>query len=143
MLTRLCLTLVNLFFPPLAVLLLTGPYTDTLISCLLFIAGVIPSHIHGFYLSCTYYHRKSRVRKGKYPGGPKAGIFDEKVWRGGASRERVQELRAGEEERRRGGGRRVGGRGTRGNLVTEEVKVCMTTVGAQDRKRYTGSRGWA
>lgn len=100
MLTRLCLTLINVFFPPLSVLLLTGPYTDTLINCLLFIAGVIPSHIHGFYISCTYYHRKGKVRKGKYPGGQKAGIFDEKVWRGGASRERVEELREEEEERR-------------------------------------------
>ena len=41
MLTRLCLTLINLFFPPLSVLLLTGPYTDTLVNCLLFIAGVM------------------------------------------------------------------------------------------------------
>ncbi|KAM0802015.1 hypothetical protein BDR22DRAFT_151582 [Usnea florida] len=79
MLTRLCLTLINIFFPPLSVLLLTGPYTDTLVNCLLFIAGVIPSHIHGFYISCTYYHRKGKVRKGRYPGGPKAGIFDERM----------------------------------------------------------------
>ena len=121
MLTRLCLTLINLFFPPLSVLLLTGPYTDTLINCLLFIAGVIPSHIHGFYISCTYYHRKGKVRKGKYPGGPKAGIFDERVWRGGASRARVEELRVVGEERlwekseRKRGKRNVGMVGRRGS----------------------------
>lgn len=116
MLTRLCLTLINIFFPPLSVLLLTGPYTDTLVNCLLFIAGVIPSHIHGFYISCTYYHRKGKVRKGRYPGGPKAGIFDEKVWRGGASRGRVEELRVAEEERRweKKDGRRGKGKGSKG-----------------------------
>lgn len=50
MLTRLCLTLINIFFPPLSVLLLTGPYTDTLINCLLFIAGVmyVVSGVPGF-----------------------------------------------------------------------------------------------
>ena len=64
-----------------------------------------PSHIHGFYLSCTYYHRKGKVRKGRYPGGPKAGIFDQRVWRGGASRERVEELR-GEEGKKKAGQRR-------------------------------------
>lgn len=102
MLTRLCLTIINIFFPPLSVLILTGPYTDTLVNCLLFIAGVVPSHIHGFYISCTYYHRKRKVRKGRYPGGPKAGIFDERVWRGGASKARVEELRVLGEERKRG-----------------------------------------
>lgn len=58
MLTRLLLTLTNIFFPPLAVLLLTGPYTDTLLNCIFFLLGVLPSHIHGFYISCTYFHRK-------------------------------------------------------------------------------------
>lgn len=51
------------------------------------------------------------MRKGKYPGGPKAGIFDERVWRGGASRGRVEELRVEGEEARKGG--KVGRRGSR------------------------------
>lgn len=111
MITRLALTLINIFFPPLAVLLLTGPYTDTLLNCIFFLLGVIPSHIHGFYISCTYFHRKNKVRKGRYPGGPKWLIFDRKVWNGCASDQKVEELRRGMEEVRwrKGGGRKGGG----------------------------------
>lgn len=151
MLTRLCLTLINLFFPPLSVLLLTGPYTDTLINCLLFIAGVIPSHIHGFYISCTYYHRKRKVRKGKYPGGPKAGIFDERVWRGGASRGRVEELRVeGKEERLggkrkggkvgRSGSRRVDGYDVKGGLRRNDEDYEGWGAHGRDGASYRGGR---
>ena len=98
--------------PPLAVCLITGPQTDTLVSCFLFLCGVIPSHIHGFYLSCTYFHRyddvplrstetvalntdprRKKARKGRYPGPPCTFIFDRRVWYGGLS--------SGEVERRR------------------------------------------
>ena len=78
-----------------------------------------PSHIHGFYLSCTYYHRKGKVRKGRYPGGPKAGIFDQRVWRGGASRERVEELRGEEEEGRGGRGKKKAGQRRRRRRVDD------------------------
>jgi len=111
MLHRLSLTLITIVFPPLTVLLLTGPYTDTLISCILFLCAVIPSHIHAFYISCTYFHRKKKIRKGRYPGGPKTLIYDEKVLNGGADEDMVEELRVDEQERRmakeekrRGGG---------------------------------------
>ena len=111
MLHRLFLLSINIFFPPLAILLLTGPYTDTLINCILFLCGVIPSHIHAFYISCTYFHRKKKVRKGKYPGGRKALIYDRKVWYGGATAVEAEALRAEEQdEKRRGGGRRGGKR---------------------------------
>ena len=92
MIDRLLLTVVNISFPPLAVFLITGPSTDTLINCCLFICAIIPSHIHGFYITCTYFHRKHKVRKGKYPGGPKCLIFDTKVCNGGASDWEVDEL---------------------------------------------------
>lgn len=51
------------------------------------------------------------MRKGIYPGGRKAGVFDERVWRGGASRGRAEELRVEEEERV--GGKKDGGLGGR------------------------------
>ena len=44
---RLSLTLINIVFPPLAVLILAGPGYDCLISCVFFLLAVIPSHIHG------------------------------------------------------------------------------------------------
>ena len=65
---------------------------DCIINTLFFIAGVLPGHIHGFYITCTYFRRKRKVRKGKYPGGRKAMIYSEKVWNGGASNEHVREL---------------------------------------------------
>ncbi|KAL2051403.1 hypothetical protein ABVK25_008270 [Lepraria finkii] len=101
MIDRLLLTIVNIFFPPLTVFLITGPYADTLVNCCLFICGIIPSHIYGFYISCTYFHRKNKVRKGKRPGGLKSLVLDETVWNGGASEEEIDELREKREEKRR------------------------------------------
>lgn len=63
-----------------------------MINTLLFIAGVIPAHIHGFYLSCTYYSRKRKVRKGRFPGGKKSFIYSQRVINGGASDETVEEI---------------------------------------------------
>jgi len=58
----------------------------------LFLAGIIPGHIHGFYIICTYFHRKRKVKKGRYPGGRKMGIFSERVWNGDASNAKVRDL---------------------------------------------------
>jgi len=142
MITRLLLTIINIFFPPLTVLLITGPYTDTLVNCFLFLAGVIPSHIHAFYISCTYFHRKSKVRKGKYPGGRKNFIYDKKVWNGGASDERVEELWERHEEGKRASVEKKGGgvskmRNQRGSVYNGESQV---GDGSERRsKMYTNS----
>lgn len=42
--------MVNIFFPPLAVMMMTGLGADTLLNSLLFLCAVIPSHVHGFYI---------------------------------------------------------------------------------------------
>lgn len=65
---------------------------DCLINTLFFIAGVIPGHIHGFYVTCTYFHRKHKVKRGRYPGGRKTGIYSEEVWNGGATNRHVDQL---------------------------------------------------
>ncbi|KAF2148421.1 hypothetical protein K461DRAFT_262564 [Myriangium duriaei CBS 260.36] len=80
---RICLTCINIFFPPLAVLILTGPGMDTLVNCVLFLLAIIPSHIHGFYISCIYYSRRRKVKKGRYPGKPHSFIYSEQVNNGG------------------------------------------------------------
>lgn len=80
-------------------LLVAGPGMDCILNTIFFIAGVIPGHIHGFYITCTYFRRKRKVRKGRYPGGKKAGIFSEKVWNGGASNEEVRDLLIAERRR--------------------------------------------
>ena len=92
-LERLTISLVNLFFPPLAVLLLCGPEIDFLINCLLFLVGVIPSHLHAFYISFTYFRRKRKVRKGVYPGKWRWGIYSSRVQKGGASNTEIARLK--------------------------------------------------
>lgn len=135
---RIFITLTNIFFPPLAVIFLTGFGLDTFINAfvslpspmpyisfppmppqkqnknikkinnqatsLLFLAAIIPSHIHGFYLSCTYFHRRRKVRKGRYPGGPKPLIYSENVLFGGARWDEVQQLKRREDEENGRGG---------------------------------------
>lgn len=83
---RLIISFCNVFFPPLAVALLTGWTShETFLNSVLFLLAVIPSHIHGFYVGIVYFTRKRRVRQGKWPGLPqKAGIRSEKVLTGGA-----------------------------------------------------------
>jgi uncharacterized membrane protein YqaE (UPF0057 family) len=47
---RIMLMMVNIFFPPLAVMMMTGLGPDTFLNSLLFLCAVIPSHVHGFYI---------------------------------------------------------------------------------------------
>lgn len=91
---RVVITCLNIVFPPLAVAMLTGATSpDTLINCVLFLLAIIPSHIHGFYISLTYFNRKRKVRRGKWPGRDRAGIYSDKVQTGGIGREAAKELR--------------------------------------------------
>jgi len=102
---RVMVFLINIFCPPLSVMLVAGVGPDCLINTLFFLAGVLPGHLHGFYITCTYFYRKRKVCKGRYPGGRKAGIHSERVWNGGASNARVQELWERERRKEREGGR--------------------------------------
>jgi uncharacterized membrane protein YqaE (UPF0057 family) len=90
---RLGMTLINIFFPPLTILIICGPETDLIINCLLFLAAILPSHIHSFYISCTYFNRKRKVRKGVYPGKWRWGIYSQKVQNGGASNREIARLK--------------------------------------------------
>ncbi|KAK6074978.1 Plasma membrane proteolipid 3-like protein 3 [Seiridium cupressi] len=60
MFKRLVVLFFNLLFPPLAVFLLCGFGADFAMNCFLFLLAVIPSHIHGMYISFIYFHRKNR-----------------------------------------------------------------------------------
>ena len=103
MFKRLGLWLINIFFPPLSVLLLCGPDADFAINCALFICAVIPSHIHCFYISFTYFGRKKKVRKGKYPGDWRGMIYSEKVQYGGATKQEYKQLKWEKENGKTGG----------------------------------------
>jgi uncharacterized membrane protein YqaE (UPF0057 family) len=96
---RLAITIVNIFFPPLAVYLLCGLGEDFLLNCLLFLLAVLPSHIHAFYISFIYFHRKRKIRKGVYPGEHPRGIYSERVQYGGANKSEIKKLRREEEMR--------------------------------------------
>ncbi|KAK5132173.1 hypothetical protein LTR08_000330 [Meristemomyces frigidus] len=89
---RICLTVINIFFPPLAVAMLCGLDHDCLVNCFLFLLAVIPAHVHGFYISCTYFHRRHKVKKGRWPGGAKSMIRSRNVINGGASNAEVDAL---------------------------------------------------
>jgi len=83
----------NILFPPIAVWMLCGAGEDLLISSVLFLLAVIPSHIHGFYLSWTYFNRKRKIRKGEYPGRWRPMIFSSKIQNGGASSKEVRQFK--------------------------------------------------
>lgn len=89
---RITVTIINIIFPPLAVAIIAGVEWDCLLNiCLLFL-GVIPAQVHGFWISTTYFHRRAKIRKGRYPGGPKPFIRSREVLNGGASDEKVARL---------------------------------------------------
>ncbi|KAG8159068.1 hypothetical protein KVR01_010729 [Diaporthe batatas] len=91
-LERLTLTLVNMFLPPLSVMLVAGLGMDAVVNTLWFLCGVIPGHVHGFYVTWTYFSRKKKVRNGRYPGGPKPFIYSRRVINGDATDEHVRQL---------------------------------------------------
>lgn len=108
---RIVITIINIFFPPLSVYLLCGAHWDFILNCTLLLLAIVPAHVHGFYLSCTYFHRRHKVgmyrseakgtsadrsrlqvKKGQYPGGPKPLIHSQNVTNGGASNAEVDRL---------------------------------------------------
>ncbi|EXJ61530.1 hypothetical protein A1O7_01958 [Cladophialophora yegresii CBS 114405] len=99
---RLVIAVLNILFPPVAVMMITGPNEDFVFNCVMFVLAVIPSHIHGFYISLTYFNRKRKVRKGVYPGKPKHLIWSDRVNNGGGSRREIERLRHGKEQSRLG-----------------------------------------
>ncbi|EXJ66511.1 uncharacterized protein A1O5_10180, partial [Cladophialophora psammophila CBS 110553] len=69
-----------------------------LFDVVVFILAIIPSHIHGFYISLTYFNRKRKVRNGVYPGTPKHLIWSERANNGVATRREVERLRYEKEQ---------------------------------------------
>lgn len=98
MIKRAGVWIINLLFPPAAVCLLTGLGADLFINCILFLLGIIPSHIHASYITWTYFRRKRKVRKGVYPGPWRPLIYSERVQNGGASNREVAQLKRLQEE---------------------------------------------
>ncbi|OQO02017.1 hypothetical protein B0A48_12490 [Cryoendolithus antarcticus] len=118
---RVVITIINIFFPPLAVMMLAGLHWDCMFNCLLFLAAKIPPHVHGFYVSCTYFRRRGKVKKGRYPGGPKSLIHSPHVLNGGASNAEVERLCQQESGlKRRSSSRRAEGSSSSSPVVGRE-----------------------
>lgn len=100
MLSRIFIFLLNIFMPPLAVLLLCGFGMDFCLNCLFFLLAVIPSHIHGMYISFTYFSRSGKVRHGRLPGGHRGGIYSDRVQNGGASKRQLEQIAMAQEAKR-------------------------------------------
>lgn len=62
MLYRICMSILNLFFPPAVVLIIAGPEMDAVVNCALLLLAVIPATIHSFYLQIVFFHRRNKVR---------------------------------------------------------------------------------
>jgi len=77
------LVIVTFFFPPLGVWIVAGCGADLLINICLTILGVIPGHLHAFYLEWVYYDRREQAREGRYPTGPAPGVYSDHVQTGG------------------------------------------------------------
>lgn len=90
-------------------MLVAGVGMDALVNTLWFLCGVIPGHVHGFYVTWTYFSRKKKVRRGRYPGGPKPFIYSRRVINGDASDEHVRELLRAEQRAAAGEGQGQGG----------------------------------
>ncbi|KAJ9618796.1 hypothetical protein H2204_012928 [Knufia peltigerae] len=138
---RLVITTFNIFFPPLAVLLITGPNEDFVFNCVMFLLAVIPSHVHGFYISLTYFNRKRKIRNGVYPGKPKSLIWSERVNNGGAGWKEVERLRRQQKE-----GGRLSRRISRHKVTTNDgykeyavsPQLSRTDTGRSSRRRANG-----
>ena len=124
--------------PPLGVLLLCGPEMDMIINCILFLLAIIPSHVHAFYISMTYFHRKRKVRKGKYPGPRRAGIYSEKVQNGGASSSEVRRLKKAQEAEGPGLTRLLSGRSGRSEHAAMRRIGSQKTSARASSQRYSG-----
>lgn len=97
--------------PPLSVMLVAGVGMDALINTLWFLCGVVPGHVHGFYVTWTYFSRKRKVRRGRWPGGPKPFIYSRRVVNGDAGDDEVRRLWRAREQREKGAGGGPGGWG--------------------------------
>lgn len=124
-------------------MLVAGVGTDALLNTMWLLCGVIPGHIHGFYITWTYFSRKRKVAKGRYPGGPKSFIFSRRVLNGDASEARVRELWRTEQRgkeaklaRRRSSWRGAFGGGVEGNGEGEAVSLGRRG----SRRRSRGAR---
>ncbi|KAK8100040.1 putative RIC1 protein [Apiospora kogelbergensis] len=79
----LLVVLITIFFPPLGVFLVAGCGADVLVNICLTILGVIPGHVHAFYIEYVYYDRREQAREGRFAARRAPAVYSERVQTGG------------------------------------------------------------
>ena len=62
---------------------MTGCSCDLLINICLTILGILPGHLHAYYLEWVYYDRKEQAREGRFARRPAPGVYSSHVNTGG------------------------------------------------------------
>jgi len=60
-----------------------GCGADLLINICLTLLGVVPGHVHAFYVEYVYYRRKEEARDGVFDSRPAPGVYSDNVQTGG------------------------------------------------------------
>ncbi|KAL6722161.1 hypothetical protein ACLMJK_001268 [Lecanora helva] len=85
--SALLIIIITIFLPPLGVFLIAGCGADLLINICLTILGVLPGHIHAFYLEYVYFERRGERNAvgagGTWQGKRAPGVYSERVQQGG------------------------------------------------------------
>ncbi|KAK7954211.1 hypothetical protein PG984_004010 [Apiospora sp. TS-2023a] len=77
------LILITILFPPAGVFMVSGCGADLFVNICLTILGVIPGHIHAFYLEYVYLDRREQAREGRFAARRAPGIYSDRVQTGG------------------------------------------------------------
>ncbi|KAK8040796.1 hypothetical protein PG994_013803 [Apiospora phragmitis] len=75
--------LITIFMPPVGVFMVAGCGADLFVNICLTILGVIPGHIHAFYLEYVYFDRREQAREGRFAAKRAPGVYSERVQTGG------------------------------------------------------------
>ncbi|THX87273.1 hypothetical protein D6D05_02193 [Aureobasidium pullulans] len=83
MISQLLLLIITIFMPPVGVFFIAGCGADLLINICLTVLGVIPGHVHAFYLEYVYFKREEQSAVGNYDNTRAPGVYSDNVQTGG------------------------------------------------------------
>ncbi|KAK5137757.1 hypothetical protein LTR08_007329 [Meristemomyces frigidus] len=83
MISIVLLIIITIFFPPVGVYLVSGCGADLLINICLTLLGVIPGHVHAFYLIWVLEKKKEQAQQGIVDNRAAAGVYSQNVQTGG------------------------------------------------------------
>ena len=75
--------LITIFLPPVGVFMVAGCGADLFVNICLTLLGVIPGHIHAFYVEYVYFDRREKGRMGQLGEDRAPGVYSDRVQSGG------------------------------------------------------------